>query len=91
MAASSGDGGDGAGQPDVAICDRAHVVTGQPNVYVGVAQVEVGMMVHLLGCRADRVDDREPGREVLGVDAGLQAAKQVGPPVQPLPGDLLSS
>src|SRR5580700_8190161 len=49
------------------------------------------MMVHLLGCRADGVDDREPSREVLGEDAGLQAAKQVCPPVQLLVGDLLSS
>jgi len=66
------------------------VVAGQPNVYMGVAQAEVGMMVHLLGCRADGVDDREPGREVPGVDASLQAAEQVCPPVQPLACDLLS-
>ncbi|GAB3958461.1 hypothetical protein GCM10029978_003440 [Actinoallomurus acanthiterrae] len=65
-------------------------MAGQPDVYVGVAQVEVGMMVHLVGYRADGAHDREPGREVLGVDAGLQSAEQVCPPVQRLVCDLLS-
>jgi hypothetical protein len=55
-----------------------------------VAQVEVGVVVQVLGRRADGVHDREAGREVAGADAGLEATEQVDPPVEPFVGDLLS-
>jgi hypothetical protein len=81
---------DGAGQPEVAAGHRADVVAGQPHVDVGVAQVQVGVVVHRLRGGADGLDDGEAGREVPGPDPGLQPADQVGPSVRCLVGDFWS-
>ena len=85
-----GDGGDVAGQSDVAPGDPVRVVAGQPDVDVAVTQVEIGMVVHRLRRRPDGIDECEAGGEVRRTDAGLQSAEQVGPTDQGCVGDLLS-
>jgi subtilisin family serine protease len=80
------DGGqlaDPAGQPDVAVGDAAGVVTGQLEIEVGVAQVEVGMVVHRLGLGPDGVDQSETGGEVAGEETGVQSGEEDPPVVEP--------
>ena len=62
-----------AGQVDVAAGDAADVVAGQRDDDLGVGQRDVGVVVGLLGGRADAVDQREAGREVTGAEAGADA------------------
>jgi hypothetical protein len=53
-----------------------------------VAQVEVRVVVGRLGGRADPFDQREPGGEVLGRDAGGYAVEQKRPAGRQRLGDL---
>jgi hypothetical protein len=64
------------------------VVTGQPDVEPPVGQVEVGMVIHLLGGQRDCVDELDRGEEVAGVEAGVQPVDQ-HPPIGQLFADQL--
>jgi hypothetical protein len=65
-------------------------VAGEAGVEVVVTQIEVEVVVHLLGRRGDGVQGRHTDREVRGADAGLQPSEQVGLLVQPRIGNLPS-
>jgi hypothetical protein len=64
-------------------------VAGQPDVDVGISQIDVRMMPGSLGGGTDGGDQRQPSREVASGDPGLKAHAQISPTVQAGVRDLL--
>lgn len=88
-----GDRRNPAGQRDVPVGHATGVMATEAYVHAGVAQVQIGVVVHLLRGRPNRVDDLQAGGEVRRVDAGLEGTgavmDEMGPTVEPGLGDLL--
>src|SRR5690606_39169106 len=84
-----GEVGDRAGEVHVAGGHPAHVVAGEGHGHLRIGQQHIGVVIDLLGGGAEAGDEREPGREVAGGEAGDEALPVLSPAGERGLGDLV--